>query len=64
MRGIKGYKSMSEEQLISSINQSKQVIESEKNFDDARIEKIKKHLNKLRDRLFRPKIREIRKARK
>ena len=35
--------------------------ESEKNFDDARIGKIKKDLNKLRDRLSKPKLTEIRK---
>ena len=43
MRGIKGYKSMSEERLIGSINESEPVKESENNFDDARIEKIKKY---------------------
>ena len=59
MRGIKSYKSISEEKLISSINHSEPAIESEKNFDDARIEKIKKHLNKLRNRLSKPKIKEI-----
>ena len=57
--GIKSYKSISEEKLISSINQSEPVIESEKNFDDARTEKIKKHLNKLRKRLSKPEIKEI-----
>ena len=35
--------------------------ESEKNFDDARIEKIKKDFNELSDRLFRLKIKEIKK---
>ena len=53
--GIKGYKSMSEERLISSINES--VKESENNFDDARIETIKKDFNELGDK----KIKEIRK---
>ena len=57
--GIKGYKSMSEERLISSINES--VKESENNFDDARIEKIKKDFNELRDKLFKRKIKAIRK---
>ena len=42
MRWIKVYKSMSEERLINSINESESVKESEKNFGDARIEKIKK----------------------
>ena len=49
-REIKGYKSMSEERLISSIKESEPVKESEKNFDDARIEKIKKYFNELRDK--------------
>ena len=33
----------------------------EKKFDGTRIEKIKKDFNKLRDRLSKPKIKEIRK---
>ena len=49
-RGIKGYKSMSEERLLSSLNESESVKETEKNFDDARIEKIKKDFNELRDK--------------
>ena len=40
---------MSEEKLISSINESEPVKESQNNFNDARIEKAKKDLNKLRD---------------
>ena len=56
IRGNKDYKSMSEEGLIYSINESESVKKSEKNFDDARIEKIKKDFNKLRDRLSKPKI--------
>ena len=51
--GIKGYKSM-----LSSINESMK--ESEKNFDDARMEKIKKGFNELRDIPSEPKINEIR----
>ena len=58
MRGIKGYKSMSEERLISSIIESEPLKESEKIFDNARIEKIKKDFNKLRDRLFKPEIKD------
>ena len=50
--GIKDYKSMSEERLISSINES--VKESENNFDD-RIEKIEKDFSELRDWLFQAK---------
>ena len=55
MRGIKGYKSMSKERLISSINESEPVKESKKNFHDARMEKIKKDFHQLRDRLSKPK---------
>ena len=36
-----GYKSISEERLLSVLNESESAKESEKNFDDARIEKIK-----------------------
>ena len=61
IRGIRGYESMSEERLLSSLNESESVKESDKNFDDASIEKIKKEFNKLRDRLSKPKIKEIRK---
>ena len=61
IRGIKGYKSMSEERLLSVLNGSESVKKSEKFFDDARIEKIKKDFNKLRDRLSKPEIKQIRK---
>ena len=61
IRGIRGYESMSEERLLSSLNESESVKESDKNFDDRSIEKIKKEFNKLRDRLSKPKIKEIRK---
>ena len=47
MRRMKGYKSMSKERLINSINKSKPV--KEKNFDVARIENIRKDFNQLRD---------------
>ena len=59
LRGIKEYKSMSKERLISSINESKTV--KENNFNGARTEKIRKDFNELRDRLSNPKIKEIRK---
>ena len=52
---------MSEERFWSSLNKSEPVKENENNFDDARIEKIKKYFNELRDRLHKPKIKEIRK---
>ena len=68
MRGIKGYKSMSEERLISSINESEPVKEKERNFDGAKIEKIKKDFNELRDQkpiqtnaiILNMKVKEIR----
>ena len=47
MKNIKGYERMSKERLISSVNESKRV--KEKNFNDARIEKIKIDFNKLSD---------------
>ena len=52
---------MSEERLVSSIKESESEEESENNFDGSRIKKIKKDLNKLRDRLSKPKIKVIRK---
>ena len=51
MRGIKGYKGMSEDRLLSAIKESESLKESEKNFDntkpkinfsEVRIEKIRK----------------------
>ena len=51
MRGIKGYKSMSEDRLLSALNAPQPLKEIEKSFDDtkpksnlskARIEKIRK----------------------
>ena len=56
---LEAIESISKEKLISSINESKPV--KEKNFDDARIKKMKKGFNELRDRLSKPKIKEIRK---
>ena len=44
IRGIKGYKSIFEERLLSVLNESESVKESAKKFDDARIEKIKMRL--------------------
>ena len=43
-RGIKGYKSMSKERLLSALNESELVKESAKNFVDARIKKIRTNL--------------------
>ena len=44
---------------VSAINESESV-ESEKNFDDAKINQIKKDFNELRDRFFKPKMKKIR----
>ena len=52
---------MSEERLLSVLNELESVKESGQNFDDAKIEKIKKDFNKLRDRLSKLKIKKIRK---
>ena len=54
MRGIKGYKGMSEDRLLSAIKESESLKESEKNFDNTkpkinfskvRIEKIRKEFD-------------------
>ena len=58
-RGIKGYKAMSKERLLSALNETESVKEGERN-DDARIKNIRKRFNELRDRFSRPKIKEIR----
>ena len=58
-RGIKGYKSMSKERLLSVLSES-ELVGSEKNFDDERLKKIREEFNKLRDRFLKPKIKEIR----
>ena len=47
---------MSEEGLSSFLNESELLKESEKNFDGARLEKIKKDFNEIRDRLSKPRI--------
>ena len=44
-RGIKGYKSMSEERLLNAFNEKK-------NFYDTRLKKSRKEFNKLRFNFF------------
>ena len=61
-RGIKGYKSMSKEILLSALNESKLVKESEKDFDDARIKKIRNKFNKLKDRFSKPNMKKIKRT--
>ena len=72
MRGIKDYKSMSEDRLLSAIKASESLKESEKNFDDtkpkinfskARIEKVRKEFNESRHKFSKSKINEIRRNR-
>ena len=52
---------MSKERLLSFLNESELVKESEQNFDGQRIEKIRKGFTELRDRLSKRKTKNIRK---
>ena len=54
IRGIKGYKGMSEGELLSALNLSKT------NFSKRRIEKIRKEFNKSRHKLSKSKVNYIR----
>ena len=56
MRAIKGYKSMSEDELLSALNLLKI------NFSKARIEKIRKEFSESRHKFSKSKINEIRKS--
>ena len=69
IRGIKDYKSMSEDRLLSALKASESLKESGKNFDDtkpkinfskSRIKRIRKKFNELRDKFTKSKINEIR----
>ena len=57
-RGIRGYKSISKERLLSALSESESV-ESKKSLDNAKIKKIIEEFNKLKDRFLKPKIKEI-----
>ena len=57
-RGIRGYKSISKEKLLSALSESESV-ESKKSLDNAKIKKIIEEFNKLKDRFLKPKIKEI-----
>ena len=64
IRGIRGYKSMSENELFSAFTLSKPVKKDEKpktNFRKARIEKVRKEFNDSRHIFSKSKINEIRK---
>ena len=58
VRGIKGYKSMSKEILLSALSESESVGSatplSKNSFDDGRLKKIRKDFNNLRDRFSKP----------
>ena len=60
MRRIKDYKNMSKERLLSALDEP-ELAESENNFDNARIEKIREDFNELRHWFSKPEIKEIRK---
>ena len=59
-RGIEGYERMSKERLLSVLYESESA-GSGNNFDNARIKKILKDFNKLKDGFSKSKIKEIRK---
>ena len=62
IRGIKGYKGMSEDELLSAFNSSKpvkKVKKSKTDFSKARIEKIRKEFNESRHKFSKSKINEI-----
>ena len=58
--GIKGYKSMSEDELLSSLTSSKPEKKAKTNFFNAKIEKIRKEFNESRYKFSKLKIKEIR----
>ena len=51
---IKGYNSMFKERLLSALEESESV-ESEKNYDNARMKNIKKDFNESRDNFLKLK---------
>ena len=68
-RGIKGYKNMSKDELLSVLNAPESLKESENNFDNtkpklkfskSRIEEIRKNLNELRHKFSKSEINKIR----
>ena len=69
MRGIKGYKIMSEDELLSALTSSKPVRKGEENSEDTklkifffkpRIGKIRKEFNEPRHKFSKSKINDIR----
>ena len=56
---INSQKNISQDRLLSTLNESKSV-EGEKNLDNAGIKKMREDFDELKDRLLKPKIKEIR----
>ena len=54
-RGIKGYKSMSKERLLSALSESK-LVKSKKNFNVKGLNKILEDFNELRNRFSKTQI--------
>ena len=59
-RGIKSYKNMSKERLLSPLSESES-IESKNSIDNERLRRIWEDFNEFRDRFSKPQIREIKK---
>ena len=57
IKGIKGYKSMSEDELLSALTLSKSV---KKGKNQKRIERVRKEFNELRYKFSKLKIKDIR----
>ena len=57
-RGIKGYKIMSKDKLLSALNKPKLL---RNNFDNKRLKKIREDLNKSRHKFSKSEIKEIEK---
>ena len=60
IRVIKGYKSMSEDELLSALNSSKPVKKQKTDFSKARRKKIRKEFNDSRRKFSKSKLNEIR----
>ena len=57
-KGIKGYKTMSKEILLSALSEL-ELVEKENNFDDKRLKKIRKDFNEFSAKFSKPQIKEI-----
>ena len=59
-KGIKGYKTMSKEILLSPLSEL-ELVEKENNFDNKKLKKIRKDFNELSTKFSKPQMKEIRK---